>query len=154
MTTSINTTKAVKDFTFLALIFTLIFSIKATAQNPENWTSKQLIEPVELAKIIGTEKDVPVILSVGPGAPIPQSIEIGSVKDKGNMAKLREQLSTLSKDTSIVIYCGCCPFEHCPNVRPAIDALKEMNFVNYRLLNLPNNIKTDWIDKGLPTKEM
>jgi len=70
------------------------------------------------------------------------------------MAKLREQLSTLSKDTSIVIYCGCCPFEHCPNVRPAIDALKEMNFVNYRLLNLPNNIKTDWIDKGLPTKEM
>jgi hypothetical protein len=35
-------------------------------------------------------------------------------------------------------------------VRPAIDALKEMKFTNYYLLDLPNNIKKDWIDKGYP----
>jgi hypothetical protein len=26
-----------------------------------------------------------------------------------------------------------------------------MKFTNYRLLDLPHNIKKDWIDKGYPT---
>ena len=58
---------------------------------------------------------------------------------------------SIPKDTKVVVYCGCCPFEHCPNVRPAIDVLKEMKFTNYYLLNLSHNLKTDWIDKGYPT---
>lgn len=123
---------------------------KTSAQNPENWTSKQLIQPAELAEKITADKDVPVILSVGPGAIIPHSIDIGMAKDQENMDKLKKELATLSTDTKVVIYCGCCPFEHCPNVRPAINALKEMKFTNYQLLNLPHNIKTDWIDKGYP----
>jgi len=49
-----------------------------------------------------------------------------------------------------VIYCGCCPFEHCPNVRPAFQLLNEMKFTNQKLLNLSTNLKTDWIDKGYP----
>ena len=146
--------KAAKIIALSALIVTIIFTQKATAQNPENWTSKQLIEPVELAKIITSEKDVPVIFSVGPGATIPKSIDIGMVRDKENLVKFKEKLNTLSKDANIVIYCGCCPYEHCPNVRPAIDVLKDMKFTNYKLLNLPHNIKTDWIDKGLPTTKM
>ena len=72
------------------------------------------------------------------------------VKDKENMDKLKKELSTIPKETPIVIYCGCCPFEHCPNVRPAIDALKDMKFTHYKLLNLSHNIKADWIDKGYP----
>jgi thiosulfate/3-mercaptopyruvate sulfurtransferase len=72
-------------------------------------------------------------------------------KEKENMDKLKKELGGLLKETNVVVYCGCCPFEHCPNVRPAIDVLKEMKFTNYRLLNLPHNIKTDWIDKGYPT---
>lgn len=123
---------------------------KTSAQNPENWTSKQLIQPAELAEKITADKDVPVILSVGPGAIIPHSIDIGMAKDQENMDKLKKELATLPTDTKVVIYCGCCPFEHCPNVRPAINALKEMKFTNYQLLNLPHNIKTDWIDKGYP----
>ena len=117
-------------------------------QNPENWTSKQLIEPFELAKIINSGKDLPVIMSVGPAATIPHSIDIGMVKDKANLDKLKKELSGFPKQTKIIVYCGCCPFEHCPNVRPAIDVLKEMKFTNYMLLNLPHNIKIDWIDKG------
>jgi hypothetical protein len=49
-----------------------------------------------------------------------------------------------------VVYCGCCPYEHCPNVRPAVAVLKEMKFTNFKLLNLEKNIKTDWLDKGFP----
>ena len=142
-----KTAKIIKYYLFVTLSLWLS---AASAQNPENWTSKQLIEPSELAHVVESGKDVPVIISVGPGATIPNSIELGMTKDKENVDSLKNQLKTMPKDAKIVIYCGCCPFEHCPNVRPAIAALKEMQFTNYRLLNLPHNIKTDWIDKGYP----
>jgi thiosulfate/3-mercaptopyruvate sulfurtransferase len=69
---------------------------------------------------------------------------------KKNLAKFKDSLSTLPPNTNIVIYCGCCPFDHCPNVRPAIALLQQMKFTNYHLLDLPHNIKTDWIAKGYP----
>jgi hypothetical protein len=120
------------------------------AQNPINWTSKQLMEPATLASTLKSGKNIPVILSVGPGAVIPHSTDIGMVKDGENLAKFKSVLSGLSKNTKVVVYCGCCPFERCPNVRPAIAALKEMKFTNYYLLNIPTSIKKDWIDKGYP----
>jgi len=139
----------------LFFIATLIFLSKSIhAQNLINWTSKQLIDPSELASTLKTGKSIPVIFSIGPAATIPNSIEIGMVKDKDNLDKLKKQLSKLPKQTKIVVYCGCCPYEHCPNVRPAIDVLKQMGFTNYYLLNLPNNIKKDWIDKGYPSVKM
>lgn len=123
------------------------------AQNPENWTKQQLMEPYALARLLKDGKDLPVIFCVGPGASIPNSINIGMTRDKQNLDLFRARLKELPVNTSIVIYCGCCPFEHCPNVRPAIEVLKQMNFTNYKLLDLPHNLKTDWIDKGFPTKK-
>jgi rhodanese-related sulfurtransferase len=136
-------------FSFLIISFLSVGNL--LAQNPENWTSKQLLQPNELAEEITSKKDVPVILCVGPGATIPGSVDIGPGKEKENLDKLKKELTSLPKDTKVVVYCGCCPFEHCPNVRPAIAALKEMKFTNYYLLNLSHNLKTDWIDKGYPT---
>lgn len=136
----------------ITLIFVSLFFCmqNANAQNPQNWTSKQLLAPAELAPVLKT-KNAPVIFSIGPAATIPTSIEIGMVKDKANLDKFKKQLNALPKNTKIVVYCGCCPYEHCPNVRPAIDVLNEMKFTNYKLLDLPHNIKTDWISKGYPT---
>lgn len=136
----------------ITLIFVSLFFCmqNANAQNPQNWTSKQLLAPAELAPVLKT-KNAPVIFSIGPAATIPASIEIGMVKDKANLDKFKKQLNALPKNTKIVVYCGCCPYEHCPNVRPAIDVLNEMKFTNYKLLDLPHNIKTDWISKGYPT---
>jgi rhodanese-related sulfurtransferase len=145
-----------KQKNFLKVFFSiaiLIWALQVAAQNPVNWVPGQLIEPTQLAQAITSNKDVPTILSVGPGAPIPHSVEIGSIKDADSFEKFKQQLSTLKKDASIVVYCGCCPFEHCPNVRPAIATLKEMKFTNYKLLNLPKNLKADWLDKGYPTKD-
>lgn len=123
---------------------------QSQGQKPENWTAGQLIEPAALAKTLQSNKDLPVIISVGPGAIIPHSIDIGMVEDEKNLDKFKEELNKLPKSTNIVVYCGCCPFEHCPNVRPAIAELKKMKFTNYHLLNLPHNIRTDWISKGYP----
>ena len=128
--------------------------LQGNAQNPVNWTSKQLIKPADLAANLKTNKASPLIFSVGPAATIPHSVEIGMVKDKANLDKFKKQLNAIQRNKKIVVYCGCCPYEHCPNVRPAIDALKQMGFTNYYLLDLPQNIKKDWIDKGYPVVKM
>ena len=135
---------------YCLFLFAIVCSKNSLAQNPVNWTSKELTKPSDLAATLKANKDVPVIFSVGPGAIIPRSIDIGMAKDEKNLAKFKEQISRLSKSANILIYCGCCPFEHCPNVRPAIALLQSMQFTNYHLLDLPHNIKTDWIAKGYP----
>lgn len=128
----------------------LVFSIAASAQKPENWTKDELMEPADLAQTIQTGKNVPMIYCVGPGAVIPHSVDIGMTREDSNLTKFKAAIGKLPKNARIVIYCGCCPFEHCPNVRPAVQALKDMHYTNFRLLDLPHNIKTDWISKGYP----
>lgn len=145
--------KKLRIIKYCLLLFVIASCNNSSGQNPENWTIEQLTAPSALAATLKANKDVPVIFSVGPGAIIPNSIDIGMVKDAKNLAKFQEQISKLPKSANILIYCGCCPYEHCPDVRPAIALLKSMQFTNYHLLDLPHNIKTDWIAKGYPTKE-
>jgi thiosulfate/3-mercaptopyruvate sulfurtransferase len=139
---------------FLVALFVMVglsfYGFKPIIDN-EPWKSTQLIAPADLAKMI-TDQNVkqPIVFSVGPGAIIKGSIEIGPAKDSANLAKFKQQLGHLSKDADIVIYCGCCPFEHCPNIRPAFSLLNQMKFTRHKLLNLEHNIKIDWINKGYP----
>jgi thiosulfate/3-mercaptopyruvate sulfurtransferase len=139
-----------KTFFYLILAFVSFGFEQCTAQKPVNWTTDQLIEPAALAKTIESNENLPLIYCVGPGVVIPHSIDIGMTNNEKNLAKFKDSLSTLPPNTNIVIYCGCCPFDHCPNVRPAIALLQQMKFTNYHLLDLPHNIKTDWIAKGYP----
>lgn len=141
--------KLVLKFFLLVCIFS--YAVDAPAQKPINWTDKQLMEPSELAEIIKNKPGDITIISIGPFKTIPGTIDIGMVSEKDKLDKFKAQLSTLKKDKQVVIYCGCCPFEKCPNVRPAIDVLKEMHFTNYHLLNLPDNLRINWMDKGYPT---
>ena len=134
-----------------ALMIVCLLARIVSGQNPVNWTSDQLMEPQELAATIESKKELPLIFSIGPGATIPYSKDIGIIKEEENLKKFKKQLAKLPKDSKIVVYCGCCPFEHCPNVRPAIEILKNMKFTNYYLLNLPHNIRVDWINKGYPS---
>ena len=136
----------------LAIVFMLGF-ISCQAQQPENWTKDQLMDPAVLSQKLAENKDLPIIISIGPGAIIPHSIDIGATSDKGNLQKLKDELSKLPKDANVVVYCGCCPYAHCPNVRPAIALLEEMHFTKFHLLDLPQNIRADWISKGYPTVE-
>ncbi len=142
-----------------SVVFSLLASVlilfafqqcKAQEPKPENWTSEQLMQPADLAQALNDNKNIPLIYCVGPGVVIPHSIDIGMTDKPENIQKLKDSLKKVSRDANIVIYCGCCPFARCPNVRPAIALLKEMKFTNYHLLNLPHNIRTDWISKGYP----
>jgi thiosulfate/3-mercaptopyruvate sulfurtransferase len=127
-------------------------TIKSSHLSPaEPWTVSQLMAPANLASTINNPKaKKPIIICVGPGALIKGSLDMGPAKEKENLEKLKDALSRLPKDADIVIYCGCCPFEHCPNIRPAFTLLNEMKFTNTHLLNLEHNIKTDWVAKGYP----
>lgn len=111
------------------------------------------MEPVVLQQKMSAETAQPLIFSIGPSALIPGSVDIGMVTKPEKLDSLKKALSDVPKNKEIVVYCGCCPFDRCPNVRPAIDLLNEMKFTNYYLLDLPNNIKQDWIDKGFRVVE-
>lgn len=142
--------KTKKLFSYCLLVLVSFAFQQCTAQKPENWTKDQLIEPSTLAQTLQTNKDLPLIYCVGPGAIIPHSIDIGMTGKEENLQKFKDAIDKLPRTSNIVIYCGCCPFAKCPNVRPAIAALKEMKFTNFHLLDLPDNLKKDWIAKGYP----
>jgi thiosulfate/3-mercaptopyruvate sulfurtransferase len=145
--------------TFIVISFVLLiataFSFKTLSTSGANpWTERQLISPAELAKTINDPAvSKPVIFSIGPSGTIKGAIDIGPTGEKANLNKLRTWLDKLPKDGNIVIYCGCCPFVHCPNIRPAFQLLNEMNFTNHKLLNLEHNLKADWIDNGYPMEK-
>lgn len=135
---------------FLTL-FTSIIILRCVAQSGEPWSAKELIEPAALANMIKDSKaEKPLIYNIGPLAGIKGSIAIGPTRDPANMGKLRKAVTSVPKDKMVVIYCGCCPFRNCPNIRPAFALLKEQGFKNARLLNLSQNLKVDWTDYGYP----
>lgn len=137
----------------IAAIAVFFFAFKAFSGNSgqQPWTDKQLMQPSDLAAMLSNPSAAkPLVYSIGFEADIKGSVAMGPAKDEENLAKFKATLSALPKDASIVIYCGCCPFEHCPNVRPAFKLLTDMGFTNAKLLNLSTNLKADWIDKGYP----
>ena len=121
------------------------------AQAGEPWTTKELMAPEALASMISNPKSAkPVIYNIGPLGDIKGAVNIGSTNTKANLDKLKKALEKVPKDKMVVLYCGCCPFRSCPNIRPAFSLLKEMGFKSPRLLNLKQNLKVDWIDYGYP----
>ncbi len=143
-----------KDFKgkwFSLMLLILITQVGCGQLKPQNWTAEQLEDPAQLAEKIRQDRNVPILINVGPSALIPGSIDAGAAGHSSGVKKLSEVLKSVKKDADIVIYCGCCPFANCPNVRPAIDVLKSGGYTNYHLLNLPQNIYADWISKGFPT---
>lgn len=138
--------------TLLSTFFAIIFSTDVLAQNDsEPWKPEQLIAPASLAATIRNDSvEKPLIICVGPAGLIKGAVDIGPAGDKANIEKLRQLLSNEKKDREIVIYCGCCPYRKCPNIRPAFSLLNSMKFTNHKLLDLPDNLKINWIDHGYP----
>lgn len=125
---------------------------QASGQQSEPWNPDQLMKPDVLASRITTGKTAGLlILSVGPDAVIRGSVDIGPARDTSHTDKLRSYLKNVSREKEVVIYCGCCPFDKCPNIRPAFRVLNEMGFKKARLLDIEKNIKVNWLDKAYPS---
>lgn len=148
--------------TLFALIATLpLFAAMASAQMPaksarDSILASQLIQPEELVKLLKTPSaSRPLIFQVGSHvlyaeAHIPDSEYIGSAADESGRRKLRERVKSLPKNASIILYCGCCPWQHCPNVKPAYAELHTLGFTNVKVLYIAGNFGSDWVEKGYP----
>jgi len=126
------------------------------AQQASLIPSSRLISPEELAKVLQSPKsEKPLLLQVGSHvlysqAHIPGSEYIGAASTESGLQQLRKRVESLPRSKFIVIYCGCCPWNHCPNVKLADDALHAMGFSNVKVLYVANNFGADWVDKGYP----
>ena len=129
---------------------------KPRAQHSETQQEMPRISPEDLTAVLRGSGAKPLVLQVGVArlfryAHIRDSEYAGPASEAAGIEMLRKRVQALPRTASIVIYCGCCPWEHCPNVHPAYDELRKMGFSNVRALYLPNNFKSDWDDKGYPT---
>ncbi len=119
--------------------------------------SAQLITPEELFNVLQSPKgQKPLILNVGPSllymqAHIPGAEYIGAGSEPQGIESLRRRVKSLPHNTFIVLYCGCCPWSHCPNVHPAYNELHKAGFSNVKVLYIADNFGTDWVYKGYPT---
>jgi thiosulfate/3-mercaptopyruvate sulfurtransferase len=140
-----------------SILAVLLLALSAFAQNNELPPgSPQLIQPEDLAKIMQPASgQKPVVLYVGPHtfyaqSHIPGAEYIGPVAKPEGMDKLRSRAKSLAHDSLVVIYCGCCPWDHCPNIRPAYRELEKMGFTKLRVLYLATSFGNNWTDQGYP----
>ena len=139
-----------------ALALSTLLISTALAFQASQISSSHLINPDDLVKILQTSKgEKPLLIQVGSHvlysqAHIPGSEYIGPASDPAGLQRLRTRVESLARNKFIVIYCGCCPWTHCPNMKPADDALHAMGFTNVKSLYIANNFGTDWVDKGYP----
>lgn len=124
------------------------------------WKKEDLLSTQALAEVLRQEakKDKLILLHVGfsflyKAGHIPGSIYVGSAKDSEGILSLKQKSLQFSKESLIVIYCGCCPWHQCPNIRPAFNALKEEGFQNLKILFIPHDFAQDWIRKGYPVEK-
>jgi hypothetical protein len=143
--------KAARFLWSLVTLIALSGISRGFSQSSEPWTAKDYKDPAALAATLGDAKAAkPVIFNIGSVQQIKGAILIGPAGSSKNLDKLKQQLAKLPKDKEIVVYCGCCPFQRCPNARPAFELVKQMKFTNAKLLNLPTSLNDDWISKGYP----
>jgi thiosulfate/3-mercaptopyruvate sulfurtransferase len=115
-----------------------------------------LIQPADLAASLNTTSTPkPLILQVGSHvlfaeAHIPASEYAGPGGQEDGLQVLRTRVANISKDTPIVIYCGCCPWSRCPNIAPAYDQLRSLGFRHLKVLYIAENFGANWVDQGYP----
>ena len=125
----------------------------------EPWPISETMQPAQLAKML-TDKYVslPTVVFVGfrslyAGGHVPNASFRGTASTEQGLAELKEWAASLPGSTELVIYCGCCPMDKCPNIRPAYTALSAMGFKKLRVLIIPTSFAVDWADKGYPMQK-
>jgi hypothetical protein len=122
------------------------------AGGPAETKKAPLLPPSDLnGRLADVKAGKIAVLHVGPQVlwkreRVPGSRWVGEAGKSEGLAAFEAALKALPAEVEVVAYCGCCPTEDCPNVRPARRALAER--AKGSVLDLPTNLRTDWIDKG------
>lgn len=133
-------------------IFLLVLTAASAADLP-------LIQPRDLAAELAKSGHAakPIVVQVGPNVlyrskHVPGAVYAGPAARPAGLDLLKNTVANLPRDREIVLYCGCCPWNHCPNVRPAVELLEGMGFTRVKAMYLPTDFKADWIDQGYPVE--
>ena len=118
--------------------------------------SRQMMGPEELSGMLKSSKML--ILMVGPRsmyqqAHIPGAEYIGAASTPEGLSALRARVKSVPKDKLIVLYCGCCPWDRCPNMHPAYKALRDLGYSNVRVLYIADNFGADWVNRRYPVEK-
>ena len=116
-----------------------------------------LIQPGEVAAQLAAKGAHPAIFQVGPnmlyrGKHIPGSVFAGPAARPEGLELLKQAVDKLDRDREIILYCGCCPWNNCPNVKPAMALLKEMGFTHVKAMFVETGFGQDWTGKGYPVE--
>jgi thiosulfate/3-mercaptopyruvate sulfurtransferase len=118
--------------------------------------SGDLLQPAELTKLLHDPgEDRPLLLQTGSHtlyaeAHIPGSEYVGAAGNGEGLTALENRVKSLDRHQFVVLYCGCCAWDRCPNIRPAYQQLHALGFTRLKVLYLAENFGTDWVDKGYP----
>lgn len=134
-----------------------LYALSVVAQAQSSATDipeTALINPSNVAALIQAKSQKPLILQVGSHvlfqqAHVPGSEYVGASTPDGRQ-QLQKRVASLPKDKFIILYCGCCPWEHCPNVKPAYEELHGMGFTNFKVMFVQHDFGKDWVEKGYP----
>jgi thiosulfate/3-mercaptopyruvate sulfurtransferase len=133
------------------VLLVLPLSFAETTADP--WNNGQTVQPADLVKELGDSKAAPTVVFVGfkrlyTSGHIKGAQYRGTAANEDGLKELKTWAAFLPRSTSLIIYCGCCPMERCPNIRPAFTALRDLGFTKLRLLILPTSFAVDWAEKG------
>jgi rhodanese-related sulfurtransferase len=122
------------------------------------WEVKDVIEPAQLAARLPLKAEGPLVIHTGFAVlyranHIPGSVYAGPGSQEAGINDLKKAVEGQPKDREIILYCGCCPFDRCPNLRPAFATLREMGFTNIHTVHIAENLRTDWTEKGYPVEQ-
>ena len=145
-----------KFLKLVPVILLAVLSVAAAQAQATAIPASRQITPEDLLKLLQSSgKEKPLLIHVGSHvlyaqAHIPGSEYIGPTSREAAVQQLRKRVESLPRNAKIILYCGCCPWTHCPNVKPADDALLAMGFTNVKVLYIADNFGTNWVDKGYP----
>jgi rhodanese-related sulfurtransferase len=116
-----------------------------------------LVQPKEVAEQVAAKGAHPAIFQVGPAMlyrakHIPGALYAGPASKPEGLELLKQAAAKLPRDREIVLYCGCCPWANCPNVKPAVETLRAMGFAHVKAMFVGTNFATDWTQKGYPVE--
>jgi len=152
--------RAVAKGTFVLVAGFLAFGIQRPQPNPVGkWQPSELIRPQELiVKVRDNGPSKPVIIFTGfmplyRAGHVPGAVFGGPASSAAGLETLKRAVAGVPKNREIVVYCACCPWEACPNVRPAVELLHQLGYKQVKALVIPSNLEADWTAKGYPLQK-
>ncbi len=168
-------------FIYFTAVFCLFFSVSCFAQTDSVEQSKKNIkeinekiksidtgDPWTIKNVIIVDELVSLLKKQGAGEVYIYHVGFNNHYAKGHvkgalyarpaskeegLQKLESSIKDLPLDKEIILYCGCCDWIDCPNIRPAFETVNKMGFKNVKVLYLPDNFTVDWMNKGLPVEK-